>query len=97
PPSRRPGAPWAPSSCRLTSPAGRRGDPAPAPAGRPATLVRRPRREPDRLGQPRVALGTMRDRECFDEVVLEPRLHGGLDLLHGAGHPFDLAPRRPIE
>jgi hypothetical protein len=36
----------------------------------------------------------MRDRHRLDEVFLEARFHGGLDLLDAADHVLDLAPCR---
>ena len=45
----------------------------------------------------RVGTGFVRNRHGFDEVLLEFRLHRGLDLLHLLHHPGDLGPGFHVE
>ncbi len=69
-----------------------------APASAAAWPVRRPAR---RAGRPRRrAAGTapcVRDAHRVDEVLLEPRLDRGLDLLDASDHVLDLRARRAVQ
>ena len=67
---------------------------------RPPTGVRGrrgPLGQAHRLAQPRVRSGQMRDRHRFDEVLLEARLDGRLDLLDAPHERFDVAARAVVE